>query len=282
MIVYVHGQLVPIEQASVSVMDHGFLYGVGLFETMRVYQGNIFLWDEHYQRLSLGLAELRMDCSAWSQSQLHEVILQTVAANQLKDAYIRLSVTGGNEGVGLNGSGYNDPCLFIFAKEVPPLQIPPKPKTLQTISFPRQTGEGHMRFKSHNYLNNTLAKLEVGNDPGVEGLFLTQEGYLCEGIVSNLFWVSDGVLHTPALSTGILGGITRQHVMSLAKDLGIACKEGLYHKEELLGADEAFLTNSIQEIVPVSAIDNHQVAQVYGPITQKLHASYRQSVELSG
>lgn len=282
MIVNVNGQLVPIEQATVSVMDHGFLYGVGLFETMRAYQGQIFLWEEHYRRLRSGLTELRIDLSSWSEEQLHAAVTETIAANQLKDAYIRLSVTGGNEGVGLNGSGYGQPSLFIFVKEVLPLQLPPKPKKLQTVSFPRQTAEGSLRFKSHNYLNNTLAKLEVGNDPTVEGLFLTQDGYLCEGIVSNLFWVSKGRLFTPALSTGILGGITRQHVLALADKLGIEHQEGLFPKDELFLADEVFLTNSIQEIVPVSSIDNQEVVQVYGSITEKLHTAYRESVELSG
>lgn len=282
MIVYVNGQLVPIQQATVSVMDHGFLYGIGLFETMRAYGGQLFLWEEHYQRLSAGLAELHIDISAWGEHHLYEAIQQTLAANQLADAYIRVSVTGGNEGVGLIGSGYDRPGLYIFAKEVQPLQMPPKPKKLQTVSIPRQTSEGIMRYKSHNYLNNALAKLEVGNDPTVEGLFLTREGHLCEGIVSNLFWVSGGVLHTPALSTGVLGGITRRHVLTLASQLGITCLEGLFPKEELVLADEVFVTNSIQEIVPVSHVDNQEVKQVFGSTTQKLLAAYRKSVELSG
>lgn len=281
MIVYVNGDLVPIEQARVPVMDHGFLYGIGLFETMRVYQRNIFLWKEHAARLMAGLSELGIKLR-WNEDELREAVQRTVTANSLDDAYVRLSVTAGNEGIGLVGSGYANPSLYIFAKPVSPLLQPPKPKKLQTVSIPRQTAEGTVRLKSHNYLNNALAKLEVGDDPSVEGLFLTREGYVCEGIVSNLFWARSGSLYTPALSTGILGGITRQHVITLANKLCIPVEEGLYPMEELLRADEVFVTNSIQELVPVSYINQQEVRQVYGEITQKLHTAYRQSVELSG
>lgn len=281
MIVNSNGKLVPIEEATVSVMDHGFLYGIGLFETIRVYRGKLFLWEEHYQRLAAGLSDLRINFSAFDQSKLYDMIQQTRIANKLDDAYIRISVTAGNEGVGLVGSEYDKPSVFIFVKEVQPLTQPPRPKKLQSVSFPRQTAESLKRYKSHNYLNNALAKLEVGNDPTIEGMFLTSDGYVCEGIVSNLFWVTDGTLYTPALETGILGGITRMHVLQLAKELAIPCVEGFFGMNELLQADEVFVTNSIQEVVPVHAIDGQEIPNIYGVVTAKLHTAYRQSVELS-
>ncbi|MFY0546307.1 aminodeoxychorismate lyase [Brevibacillus sp. H7] len=277
--VYVNGKMVPAEEAAVSVMDHGFLYGVGLFETVRVYRRRLFLWEDHYARLCSGLLALRF-AVPWSAEELADAILQTVEANDLENAYVRLSVTGGPEGVGLVTGGYPRPSLYIFAKPVPPIAEPPSPKRLITVSIPRQTSEGLRRYKSHNYLNNALARLELGQEPDAEGLFVTHDGFLAEGIVSNLFWVRSGRLYTPSLQTGILDGITRRHVLSLAAQLGIACEEGLYRQEDLYRADEVFLTNSVMEIVPAAQVDGQLVPETYGPVTRKLRTAYRQSVEL--
>lgn len=279
--VYVNGELVPIEQATVSVADHGFLYGIGVFETMRVYDQNIFLWDDHCQRLMESLSELRIT-PKWTKDELLDAVQRTIRANDLCNAYVRLSITAGNEGIGLSGRGYHAPSLFIFAKSVASVVMPPVAKKLQTVSIPRQTMEGAIRFKSHNYLNNALAKLEVGDDPATEGLFLTQEGYVCEGVVSNIFWVRDEILYTPAPATGLLNGITRKHILFLADRLGIPWQEGFYLLNELLEAEEVFVTNSIQEIVPISTINQRAIPIVYGQKSHKLHAAYRQSVELSG
>ncbi|MEJ8548742.1 aminodeoxychorismate lyase [Brevibacillus borstelensis] len=281
MFVYVNGKIVPAEQAAVSVLDHGFLYGIGLFETVRVYQDRPFLWDQHFARLSAGLLALQIR-NAWSSEELEGAILQTAKANGLADAYVRISITGGNEGVGLVTEGYAHPSLFVFAKNVPPIALPPRPKRLQVLSIPRQTAEGPVRFKSHNYLNNALARLEVGSQTDVEGLFLTHDGYLAEGIVSNLFWIRDGSMFTPAVETGILDGVTRRHVLKLAKKLGIPVQEGFYRLDELGSASEAFVTNSIQEIVPVSEVSGKELPAVYGSHTQALHLAYRESVACGG
>ncbi|GED72952.1 4-amino-4-deoxychorismate lyase [Brevibacillus reuszeri] len=277
--VYVNGTICPAEEASVSVLDHGFLYGIGLFETLRVYDRKLFLWDAHYARLSSGLLALQIR-PAWSKEELKQAILRTVDANELRDAYVRLSVTAGAEGVGLVADGYERPALFVFAKPVAALQDPPQPKKLLTLSLARQTVEGHQRFKSHNYLNNALARQELGAKPDVEGLFLTHDGYLAEGIVSNLFWIKDGSLFTPALDTGILDGVTRQHVLKLAAQLSMPIVEGRFGREVLLLADEIFVTNSVQEIVPVQEIDGHLIASVYGKFTRELHRAYRHSIAM--
>lgn len=281
MLVYVNGKIVPLEEATVPAADHGFLYGIGLFETVRVYNNRLFLWKEHFARLSAGLFALQIR-AVWTERELARAILQTAAANRLQDAYVRLSVTGGAEGVGLISGEYQHPSLYIFAKQVPPIAEPPAGKQLRTVSIPRQTVEGHQRFKSHNFLNNALAKMEAGSDPTVEGLFLTSDGYLCEGIVSNVFWISGNKLYTPSADAAILDGITRRHVLSLAEQSGIACEEGLYRKEHLLAADEVFVTNSIQEIVPVTHVDGAEIRHAYGPVTRQLRFAYRRSVELSG
>ncbi|MFD2369679.1 aminodeoxychorismate lyase [Brevibacillus sp. GCM10020057] len=275
--VYVNGTICPAEEAAVSVLDHGFLYGIGLFETMRVYDRRLFLWDAHYARLCSGLLALRIT-PAWTSEELADAVLQTVDANELQDAYVRLSVTAGPEGVGLVSDGYDRPSLFVFAKPVAPLADPPRPKRLQTLKLPRQTAEGFRRFKSHNYLNNALAKQETGASPDVEGLFLTHDGYLAEGIVSNLFWLQGDCLYTPSLDTGILDGVTRQHVLTLARQLGLSTAEGRFRPKALQEADEVFVTNSVQEIVPVLDIDGHAVRSTYGMHTQELHRAYRSSI----
>ncbi|KZE53532.1 4-amino-4-deoxychorismate lyase [Brevibacillus parabrevis] len=275
--IYANGTICPAHEASVSILDHGFLYGIGLFETLRVYDGKLFLWDDHFARLSSGLLALQIKL-VWSKEELADAIRQTVEANGLRDAYVRLSVTAGPEGVGLVAGGYERPSLFVFAKPVATLEVPPKPKRLQTLALPRQTAEGHQRFKSHNYLNNALARQELGARTDTEGLFLTHDGFLAEGIVSNLFWVTDGHLFTPSLDTGILDGVTRRHVLRLAEQLAIPTAEGRYRLEDLLAADEVFTTNSVQEIVPVLEVDGTFVPAVYGKYTTELHLAYRQSV----
>lgn len=277
--VYVNGTICPAHEASVSVLDHGFLYGIGLFETLRVYDRKLFLWNDHYARLSSGLLALQIQ-PLWTKEELAEAIELTIDANELRDAYVRLSITAGPEGVGLVAGGYKRPSLFIFAKPVAPLVVPPTPKRLQTLVLARQTAEGQQRFKSHNFLNNALARQELGAGTDVEGLFLTHDGYLAEGIVSNVFWIKDGRLFTPSLDTGILDGVTRRHVLTLAQQVGIPVEEGRYRLEEMLAADEVFTTNSVQEIVPIVEIDGHSVVSTYGGYTRELHRAYRQSVAI--
>lgn len=281
MLVYVNGEIVPLEEARISAVDHGFLYGVGLFETMRVYNRRLFLWDRHLARLKRGLEAMQIR-QPWTDQELKQAVEQTVDANGLRDAYVRLDITAGAEGLGLTAAGYVHPSLLVFVKPVPPLSDPPQPKRLQVVSFPRQTAEGSQRHKSHIFLNNVLAKQEIGSDPTVEGLFLTKEGFVCEGIVSNVFWSKNQRLFTPALSTGILAGITRGFVLDLAASQGLDICEGEFLLEELLEADEAFLTNSIQEIVPVCQINQVTLPQSWGPITRRLWLAYRQAVELLG
>jgi 4-amino-4-deoxychorismate lyase len=248
---------------------------------MRVYNGRLFLWQEHYGRLAAGLASLRIR-APWSAAELADAVLQTVKANGLDDAYVRLSITAGQEGVGLAAGGYERPNLFVFVKPVAPLADPPQPKRLQTLKLARQTPEGLERFKSHNYLNNALARQELGAQADLEGLFLTRDGFIAEGIVSNLFWVAGGRLYTPSLDTGILNGVTRQQVLKLAEQLSLPAEEGLYNLEAVMKADEVFVTNSVQEIVPVCEINGQAVPAVYGEYTRKLHRAYRQSVASGG
>lgn len=287
--IWMNGNIIEEQEAVVSVYDHGFLYGMGLFETFRTYDGLPFLLDRHLRRLLDGCRMLGIDFRA----DVEEVTAQIGAllqANGLKDAYVRLSVSAGEELLGLPSADYRRPTVLIYMKELPPRDVRTygEGKDLQLLRTRRNSPEGEIRLKSFHYMNNIVAKREMRDYPwasGAEGLFLDGHGRLAEGIVSNVFFVRDGRCCTPSLDTGILPGITRGYVMELAQDLGLPVEEGHYRWEDLLEAEEAFLTNSIQEIVPVKRCFDPQGAEHRmgsrthtpspGPITKKLMNQYR-------
>ncbi|MCZ8523676.1 MULTISPECIES: aminotransferase class IV [Paenibacillus] len=282
-----NGQLIEEEQAVVSVYDHGFLYGMGLFETFRTYGGRPFLLEWHMERLAAGCADLDM-AFVPSLAGLRQRIGRVLEANGLDDAYFRYTVTAGSGALGLPAETYVQPAEVLYAKLLPPAdpELYRRGRGLQLLALPRNTPEGRVRLKSLHYMNNILAKQEMKQYPwarGAEGLFLDGRGRLCEGIVSNVFFVRLGVLHTPSVDTGLLPGITRRFVLFLADKLGIPVVEGLYGWEELLEADEVFLTNSIQEIVPVTVLWDEQGRAVtvgggrIGPMTLQLLEAYRQA-----
>jgi 4-amino-4-deoxychorismate lyase len=251
----VNGKICDAAEAVISVYDHGFLYGMGLFETFRTYLGRPFLLDQHLQRLHQSCQEIGMvwePDSEWLEQQITELL----AANNLADGYIRLSVSAGQEALGLPTDLYTQVNTIIYIKELPNLNdsLYNKGKALQRLNIRRNTPEGAKRLKSFHYMNNILAKREMQTYPwakGSEGLFLNAEGFIAEGIVSNLFFVRDGVCYTPDVDTGILEGITRAHVMKLSTEFNLSMVEGFYRWEDLLEADEVFVTNSIQEIIPI-------------------------------
>nr|WP_170318308.1 aminodeoxychorismate lyase [Paenibacillus thalictri] len=258
MIVLLNGKLIDEQKAVVSVYDHGFLYGMGLFETFRTYGGEPFLLERHVRRLEAGCRDLGIGYTpdageiAWSVRSLLE-------ANHLKDAYIRWTVTAGEGILGLPAGEYDQPNVIGYIKELPAVNIQPDApgKTLQLLKLRRNSPEGEVRHKSLHYMNNILGKRELSAytwAKQAEGLFLDERGYVAEGLVSNLFFIKNGVCCTPSLDTGILPGITREFVLELAESRGMRTEQGLYRWEELLEADEVFMTNSIQEIVPVTSI----------------------------
>ncbi|MCD1261862.1 aminodeoxychorismate lyase [Paenibacillus athensensis] len=256
MIIRMNGHLCEEEQAVISVYDHGFLYGLGLFETFRTYGGEPFLLAEHLNRLAAGCRELAIAFEPDLERVTAEVA-ELLRVNALEDGYFRYSVSAGADTLGLPVGVYTQPTEVLYVKALPPrdVSIYTGGRSLQLLKLPRNTPEGLYRLKSFHYMNNILAKRELQGyawAQGAEGLLLTEDGYLAEGVVSNLFFVKDGVLYTPSLETGILPGITRAETMRLAEQLALTVHEGLYVWEDLTGADEAFLTNSIQEIVPVT------------------------------
>lgn len=283
-----NGVLTEAAAAVVHVSDHGFLYGMGLFETFRTYNGLPFLLDRHLRRMSEGCRMLGISFEA-DEKELAELISRLMKANGLVDAYIRYTVSAGEEAFGLPAGGYSRPNHVLFARALPPLSPDPckRSKALYLLHTRRSTPESGVRLKSLHYMNNIMAKRELAGYEGApplpaEGLMLTADGFLCEGIVSNVFFVKDGVLHTPELSTGALGGITREFVLELARSSGIHALEGLYVWNDLLEADEVFLTGSVQEITPVTRLVEpygevrHVGSGEYGPVTGRLLKTYHQ------
>lgn len=277
----VDGVPTPADQAVISVMDHGFMYGLGLFETFRTYGGRPFLLEQHLQRLETGCKALGIAHQV-DHGRVEAEIAELLARNGLDEGYIRYTVTAGEGPLGLPVGDYEKPRVVIYVKPLPDpgetLYTDGKP--LWRLTTPRNTPEGEVRFKSLHYMNNVLAKRELARlerealqtadapaanaQPHVhgrrsvavpaEGLLLTADGWLAEGIVSNVFFARNGRLYTPDVETGILPGVTRAKVLELAAEQGIAAEEGRYTWDELLAADEVFLTNSLQELVPVTEL----------------------------
>ncbi|MGG0185986.1 aminodeoxychorismate lyase [Bacillus rhizoplanae] len=272
MLIYVNGSFVEASEAKISPYDHGYLYGLGVFETFRIYNGHPFLLDDHYERLMTALSSLHI---AWEMTKddVKSILKELMVRNHLQNAYVRLNVSAGVGEIGLQTEIYEEPSIIVFIK---PLQAPGDviEKEGVVLRQTRNTPEGEFRLKSHHYLNNILGKREIGNTTTKEGIFLTKEGYVAEGIVSNIFFVKNGILHTPSLQTGILNGITRAFILVAAEMLGLEVREGLFLKEELFAADEVFVTNSIQEIVPLCCIGEVYFPGKEGFVTNQLIRVY--------
>jgi 4-amino-4-deoxychorismate lyase len=278
--VFLDGRIMDAAQAVISPFDHGFLYGLGLFETMRVYNGHIALLERHYNRLRQAAEELGIVVTM-TREELRFAILETLSANGLDDAYVRVDLTAGDKGLGPYADIYDEPHWLIFVKPLPVFSpdLYEKGKRLQVLSRPRNSPEGEWRFKSHHYMNNRFGKMEIGANSDVEGLFLTENGCLAEGIVSNLFFISENVIYTPDTKTGILPGTRREFVMELAEEQGFTVREGWYYIERLMAADEVFITNAIQEIVPIHTVNEKRIGQgKIGNITRQLLELYRKQI----
>lgn len=292
-VIGLNGRIVPAASASVSVMDHGLMYGMGLFETFRTYNGEPFLLERHLERMEQGAVELGIvwDIDA---DKLRAEIASLLEANRLNEAYIRLTLTAGEDEMGLpTGPLYESPTRIVYIKELPksPEVWYTHGRTLQVLRTPRNTPEGPQRLKSLHYMNGILGRRELSGIPGAqgaEGLMLTREGHIAEGIVSNLFFVKSGKLYTPTLDTGILPGITRAFVSELAAEIGIEAEEGTFTLDDLEQADEIFLTGSVQEIVPVRLLRGSDGEEVVigegrpGALTLQLTEQYRHYTKETG
>ncbi|MDA8086415.1 MAG: aminotransferase class IV [Nitrospiraceae bacterium] len=286
--IYLNDRVVPLAQARVSVLDHGFLYGDGVYETMRVYGGVVFMMEEHLARLenSASLIELRLPKSP---RQMKLAIYETLEACGHKDAYLRVTVSRGEGPIGLDPELCPRPTFFVYAGRLTPpsRDYYEEGITLAVANTRRNLREAlDPQIKSLNFLNNIRAKIEAKKAGAHEALMLNHRGHLAEGTTSNIFFVSEGALLTPGPECGILRGITRDTVLAMARRMDMKVVEGEFTEEDLLGSSEAFITSTIMEVVPVSRLigapshthtgirDFHGV----GDITKALMAEYRKEV----
>lgn len=271
MLCWIDGEYLDSSQLRISPFDHGFLYGLGFFETFRTYEGEAPFLQEHMKRLEKALQYFHIHMP-YPVEELRTVIKRLNESSD-GDGYFRLNVSAGPHDIGLQPTNYTEPTVILFRK---PLLERPRGKGKEGIWLEtlRNTAEGVYRFKSHHYGNNVLARFEVPNLADYEGFFLTEDGFVAEGITSNVFWVKNDILYTPSLETGILGGITRSSVMSLAADLGVTVEEGKYKPWALEQAEECFVTNAVQELVPIERIGSAIFKGSAGRVYNRLHDAY--------
>ncbi|WP_138004566.1 aminotransferase class IV [Halalkalirubrum salinum] len=284
---HVNGEIVPAAEATVSVRDRGFMYGDGAFETMRAYGGSIFAWEAHADRLAETCSILGVD-HGLDRSELKARIDKTLAANNLSEAYVKLSVTRGVQPGKLTPDPVVDPTVVVY---VSPLDrggregssVWDGPATIQTVKTKRIPDQAvPARAKTHNYLNGILARLELRVSDADEALMLDTNGNVAEGATSNLFFVDDRALKTPSLDGPILPGITRQTVIELAESEGIPVETGRYRPDDIRSADEVFVTNSTWELRPVDRVDGIAIdpeTDGPGPVTKLLSALFDDRIE---
>ncbi len=279
--VFLNGTIVPAERATVSVFDHGFLYGDGIYETIRAYDGVVFGIDEHMTRLERSASLIGL-VLPYDRPRIIKAVYETLSANELRDAYIRISVSRGPGAIGLDPALCSEPSFVIMV--VPHRPHPPEfyARGVGVIlsSVRRNAREAlNPMIKSLNFLNNIQAKREAIAAGAYEALMCNVDGFVAEGTVTNVFFVVQGELRTPALETGLLDGITRRIVIEAAGSEGVPVREELFRPEDLLGADEAFLSNSIIEVLAITEINGRSFgAGSIGPITQRLTDAYRRRV----
>ena len=283
--IYMNGKLVPENQAKVSVFDHGLLYGDGVFEGIRAYNGRVFKLEEHTDRLyrSAQAIDLKMTLS---KAEMNAAVIKTCKANDIKSGYIRLVVTRGVGTLGLNPYTCKAPQVIIIAGGIQlyPRELYEQGLAVITVGTLRNHTETiNPRIKSLNYLNNILAKIEAMNAGCMECIMLNPQGFVAEASGDNVFVVRGTTLLTPPSWCGALEGITRQTVMELAPQHGYTVKEEVLTRYDLYTADELFLTGSAAELISVVKMDRRIIGSGKpGPVTRRLERAFRDYAQTTG
>ncbi len=279
--IFMNGDLVPEEEAKVSVFDHGFLYGDGVFEGIRAYGGKVFRLAEHVDRLYESAHCILLNIP-YTPEEMQQAIIDTVRANDLHDAYIRVVVSRGKGDLGLNPKNCPGCQVVIIAGKI---AIYPEERYrdgIEAVTVPTRrnvVGALDPRIKSLNYLNNILAHIEAARAGAREALMLNSEGYVTEGAADNIFVYRRGMLLTPPVYLGILEGITRDAVMRLACEEGIPVREIPITRHDIYTGDECFVTGTAAEIMPIVEVDGRAVGTgTPGPVTRRLTELYRELV----
>jgi branched-chain amino acid aminotransferase len=283
--IYLNGKLVPRSKAKVSVFDHGLLYGDGVFEGIRAYNGRVFMLDEHVARLYRSAQAIAMKIPMTREAMARAVV-RTCAANKIRDGYIRLVVTRGEGELGLNPYLCKKPQVIVIAAAIQlyPKELYQKGMSIVTVGTVRNHPEAvNPRIKSLNYLNNVMAKIEAINAGVMECILLNPQGYVSEASGDNVFVVRGDTLVTPPSWCGALEGITRAVVMQLAREQGLNVREDVISRYDLWTADEVFLTGTAAEVISVTSCDRRPIGDgTPGPVTRRLSDAFHAHVRRVG
>jgi branched-chain amino acid aminotransferase len=277
--IFLDGEFVAEEDAKVSVFDHGLLYGDGIFEGIRFYNGGVFRLHEHLERLWDSARSICLEIPM-SRSEMTEAVLETIRKNDLRDGYIRLLVTRGVGNLGLNPAQCKQPSVIIIATTIVlyPAEMYQRGLTVVTVAT-RRTGPGALNpaVKSLNYLNNVMARIEANLSGADEALMLNDQGCVAECTADNIFVIKRGEIFTPPITAGALRGITRAVVFEIAAELGIKISETYISRHDVFIADECLLSGTAAEVIPVIKADGRQIGTGKpGPISLRMIALFRE------
>jgi len=285
MLVYFDGELIKKEEAKISVYDHGLLYGDGVFEGIRSYNGKVFRLEQHLDRLYASAQAITLKIPL-SKEEMREAVLKTLRANKLRDAYIRLVVTRGIGDLGLDPMKCPKPTIFIITDKIKlyPNEFYENGLEVIVTKTKRNIREAlNPGIKSLNYLNNILARIEVNKANMAEGIMTNIGGYVAEATADNVFIVRNKEVITPPTETGALRGITRDAVLEIAETLGIKAHELPFTAKELYEADECFLTGTAAEVISVVKVDDKDIGDGKpGEITLNLRKEFKELTQREG
>ena len=283
--IYLDGQFVTKDQAKVSVYDHGFLYGDGIFEGIRIYNGNIFKCKEHLDRLYDSAKSIMLDIPLTYQ-EMEDALVETLRRNDLRNGYIRLVVSRGPGNLGLDPNRCPKASVIIIVEQLAIYSEEAYKTGLKTVSVSTRRNIPdalNPKIKSLNYLNNILVKIQSNLSGAGEANMLNAQGYVTEGSGDNIFIVKNGVITTPPCYLGALDGITRQAIIEICRKKGYNIQEQPFTLHDVYVADEVFLTGTAAEVIAVREVDGRIIGEGHaGPITLKLLEEFRAIVDKDG
>jgi branched-chain amino acid aminotransferase len=279
--IYIDGQYYEKEEAKISVFDHGLLYGDGIFEGIRIYNGKIFKLSEHVQRLYYSAKAIFLDIGIVPE-EMEKLLIESVKINDKKEGYIRLVVTRGEGPLGIDPFQCRKPCIIIIVSDIQlyPKEFYEKGIEIITSSYRRIPAQCFdTRIKSLNYLNNILAKIEAKRNNYLESIMLNTDGYVAECTADNIFIVKNNTLITPSGTSGALEGITRNSVLEISENIKMKNTVSILTTYDLYNADECFLTGTGAEIMPVIKIDGRTIGKgTPGSLTKKIIEEFRKII----
>lgn len=283
--IYLNGKIVPEEEARISVFDHGYLYGDGIFEGIRAYNGRVFKLNEHIKRLYQSAKTIMLDIGI-EPGKMQEVILKTIRENSLRDAYIRVVVSRGVGDLGLDPRKCKEPSIVVIASEISLYDQQLYENGLKVMTVPTRRNGAEMvnpRIKSLNYLNNIMARIEANLRNMPEAIMLNNDGFVAECTGDNIFIIEENLLITPPRYAGILKGIKREAVIEIGENLGLELREELFTRHDLYNAEECFLTGTAAEVIPVVEVDGRVIGDGKpGNYTKEIIKGFREYTSTQG